>query len=46
MTEIESRHATFLENEFPSKGEIKSTISLYETQKQTSIEHVDRPESS
>ena len=31
VTEIESRDSTFLENEFPSKREVSSDLTLYET---------------
>ena len=30
VTEFESRDATFLENDFPSRGEINQGLSLYE----------------
>ena len=30
LTEIESRDATFLENDFPSRGEVDRSVSLYE----------------
>ena len=32
MTEIESRNVDFLEDEFPSVGEIKKDLDLYELQ--------------
>ena len=30
ITELESRDATFLETEFPSRGDIDRTVSFYE----------------
>ncbi|KAK9108126.1 hypothetical protein Syun_024137 [Stephania yunnanensis] len=34
ITEFESRDATFMENDFPTKGEITQSLSLYEIQDQ------------
>ena len=46
MTEIESRDTTFIEIEFPKRGDVGCTVSFYETQEQDSAEQIDKPESS
>ena len=37
VTEFESRDATFLENNFPTKGEINQDLSLYEIRDQDNL---------
>ena len=46
VTEIESRDTTFIETEFPKRGDVDRTVSFYETQEQDSAEQIDKPESS